>query len=63
MLGKVQVGRTFGYTFIEDLKQRRDKLDVELRAIQCEDIERARAFIREYNLTKEDIFTIPRKEK
>ena len=48
---------TFGYTFMVDLKEQRDKLDAELHAIQCEAIERARAFIREYNLTKEDIYS------
>lgn len=54
---------TFGYTFIADLKQQRDVLDAEissvLRTIQLEAIERARAFIREYNLTKEDIYPTP----
>lgn len=54
---------TFDYTFIEDLEQQRDKLDGELRAIQREAVARARAFIREYNLKKEDIFSIPRKVK
>jgi hypothetical protein len=54
---------TFGYTFIKDLKQQRDEIDAEisclLRAIRCEAIERARAFIREYNLTKKDIYPTP----
>src|SRR5471030_882216 len=50
---------TFGYTFIGDLKEQRDKLDAELYAIQREAIERVRAFIREYKLTKEDIFPMP----
>jgi len=54
---------TFGYIFIEDLKQQRNELDNELRAIQRETVARARAFIREYNLKKEDIFSILRKEK
>ena len=48
---------TFGYTFIADLKDQRAKLDAELYAIQREAIERVRAFIREYNLTKEDIYS------
>lgn len=50
---------TFSYTFIEDLKEQRDELDAEIYAIQREAIERARAFIREYSLTKEDIYPTP----
>jgi len=47
---------TFGYTFMADLKEQRDKLDAELQAIQHEAIERVRAFIKEYKLTKKDIY-------
>jgi len=50
---------TFGYTPIADLKEKRFQLDEELRAIQREAIERARNFIFEYKLTKEDIFANP----
>lgn len=55
---------TFGYTFIADLKEQQEAVDsairIRLRAIQYEAIERVRAFIKEYNLTKEDIYP-PRK--
>lgn len=51
---------TFGYTFIADLKQQRDQLDNaisrETAEIQREAIERVRAFIAEYHLTKADIY-------
>jgi len=47
---------TFGYTFIGDLKEQRDEIDGEIYAIQREAIQRARAFIQEYDLTEEDIF-------
>jgi hypothetical protein len=50
---------TFGYTFIEDLKEQRDVLDAEIYAIQREAVQRARTFIREYSLTKEDIYPTP----
>lgn len=54
---------TFGYTFIADLKQQRDQLDVaisyEIAKIQREAIERVRAFIDEYHLTKADIYRPP----
>lgn len=47
---------TFGYTFIDHLKEQRDELDGEIYAIQREAIERVRAFIREYKLTKDDLY-------
>jgi hypothetical protein len=50
---------TFGYTFIGDLKEQRDEIHAEICAIQREAIQRARAFIHEYDLTKEDIFPKP----
>jgi hypothetical protein len=54
---------TFGYTFIADLKEQRDDIDGEifcvLRAVHREAIERVRAFIREYKLSKEDIYPAP----
>ncbi len=37
---------------ITELKVKRDVLDAEIYAIQREAIERARAFIREYSLSK-----------
>lgn len=49
-------GDGFGYTFLEELKQWRDELDAEISEIEREAIERARAFIDEYKLTKEDVF-------
>src|SRR5471032_1314223 len=54
---------TFGYTFIEDLKEQRGVLDAEIYAIQREAVERARAFIREYRLTKADIYPTSSKAK
>lgn len=53
---------TFGYTFIGDLKEQRDEIDAEIYAIQREAIQRARAFIQEYDLTEEDIFPEPDQE-
>lgn len=53
---------TFGYTFIDDLKEQRDEIDAEIYAIQREAIQRVRAFIHEYDLTKEDIFPKPDQE-
>lgn len=50
---------TFGYTFIEDLKIQRAKVLSEIRSIRREAIGRARAFIHEYKLTKEDICPNP----
>lgn len=50
---------TFGYTFIGDLKEQRDEIDAEICAMQREAIQRARAFIQEYDLTEEDIFPEP----
>lgn len=46
----------FGYTFLEELKKWRDELDAEIFEIERETIERARAFIDEYKLTKEEVF-------
>lgn len=54
---------TFGYTFLEDLKQQRDELDSTLRAIRREAITRALAFIYEYNLEKDDVYPLPRRKK
>jgi hypothetical protein len=50
---------TFGYIFIEDLRIQREKLHRVIRSIRWEAIGRARAFIREYNLTKKDICPTP----
>lgn len=46
----------FGYIFLEELKKWRDELNAEIYEIERESIERARAFIAEYKLTKESIF-------
>lgn len=54
---------TFGYTFIEDLKEQRDELDAQIYAIRREAVQRARAFIREYRLTPKDIYPMPRPAK
>lgn len=53
---------TLGYTFIGDLKEQRYELDRRLRAIQREAVKRARNFIHEYDLAKEDIFHAPGQE-
>ena len=50
---------TFGYIFIEDLRIQREELHSVIRSIRWEAIERARAFIREYDLTKKDICPTP----
>lgn len=54
---------TFGYIFIADLKEQRYELDKELRSIRREAVERARNFIGEYDLSKEDIFPAPYQAK
>lgn len=54
---------TFGYTFLEDLKQQRDELDSQLREIRREAITRARAFIYEYELEKDEVYPLPHREK
>lgn len=53
---------TFSYTFIADLEEQRDKLDEEIRAIHREAIQRVRAFISEYKLTKRDIYPTPQRK-
>jgi hypothetical protein len=53
---------TFGYTVLEDLKQQRNEVDSELYAIRREAITRALAFIYEYDLEKDDVYPLPRRE-
>jgi hypothetical protein len=51
---------TFNYTFLAELEERRDAIEMEIvvlkRERQNEAIERVRAFIKEYCLTKEDVY-------
>jgi len=47
---------TFGYTLIAVLKAQRNELNAEIHAIRREALERARAFIREYDFYEEDVF-------
>ncbi len=51
---------TFNYTFLADLEERRDNIEMEIvclkRERQKESIERVRAFIKEYKLTKGEIY-------
>lgn len=51
---------TFNYTFVAELEEQRDAIEMKIvllkRERQKEAIERVRAFIREYKLTKEHIY-------
>jgi hypothetical protein len=56
---------TFNYTFLADLEERRDHIEMEIvclkRERQKESIDRVRAFIKEYKLTKEEIYPSAKK--
>jgi hypothetical protein len=58
---------TFGYTFIAELEEQRDAIRSKIASLERERrneaIERVRAFIKEYKLTKEDIYGSPTKAK
>jgi hypothetical protein len=57
----------FNYTFLAELEESRDAIEMEIvllkRERQEEAIERVRAFIKEYKLTKEDIYPTATKTK